>query len=138
MDINNFVLSDEAQGLIDNGAWVRDITGAPGVGFFVLGWGSDAVQKELELQLKAAREGNKGKPLEPEDQAACTRLALANAALKDWEGLTDNGKPLKYNKTLAVKFLTQKNGDRFAGMVLAASQRLSSRVNDFVEEAVKN
>lgn len=138
MEINNLVLSDQAQGLLENGTWVRDIPGAPGVGFFVLGWGSEPVQKELEKEQRQAREDNKGEPLTAEQYASCTRNVLSNVVLKDWEGLTDNGKELKYSKKLATEFLTSKNGERLANAVLSASQRLSARVNDFVKVAVKN
>lgn len=48
MDINNLVLTDDAVATIDNGAWVGDLAGAPGVKLKVRGWGSKSVQDFID------------------------------------------------------------------------------------------
>lgn len=138
MDINNLVYSDKALDLIDNGTWVGELPGADGLELFVTGMGSPEVAKAMDAEQTAARVKNKGKPLSDTQRADCTRRVLASHVLKGWRGLTSNGAPVEYDAAKAVEWLTSRNGERFAGLVLVASQRVDMMANDFAETVAKN
>lgn len=138
MDIKNLVLSDEALNVIENGVWVDDFDEAPELGLFVLGWNSQAVRDCLRQKQVHARTQSGGKPLDSDQHSKCVRETLVEAALKNWRGITDDGKPVEYSKDLAEKWITSRNGERFANLVLFASQRVDSQANSFVEQASKN
>ncbi|WP_394065424.1 hypothetical protein [Alcaligenes sp. WGS1538] len=138
MDIKDLVLSDEALSVIDSGTWVGDLDGAPGVELLVCGIGSKDAQKTLNQKQAAMRLKNRGKPLNDEQLAKAMRETLAEVVLKGWRGLKDGGKDLPYSQELATKFITSRNGERFAGLVLQAAQRVDADASSFVEEATKN
>ncbi|MDL5036850.1 hypothetical protein QRD40_10880 [Comamonas sp. Y6] len=138
MDINSIILSDAALSIIDNGTWVRNIDGMPGLGLNVCGLGSPEVQKLLNAKQTEMRTKNGGKPLSAEQLAKSLNETLAEVVLKDWEGLEDNGKPVAYAKATAKKWLTTRNGERFASIVLRAAQMVDADANSFVEKAGKN
>lgn len=138
MDINELVLTDDALNLIDNGTWVGDFVEAPEVEFLVCGIKSDAAQKALEAKQARQRQKNRGKPLSTEQLARCMQETLCEVVLKDWRGLKDGGKDLPYSKELATKFIMSRNGDKFAGLVLQAAQRVDDNANDFVETVKKS
>ncbi|GHC52344.1 hypothetical protein GCM10010096_25520 [Alcaligenes pakistanensis] len=138
MDINELVLTDEALNVIDSGTWVGDLDGAPGVEFLVCGIGSKDAQKALTQKQAALRLKNRGKPLNEEQLSKAMRETLAEVVLKGWRGLKDGGKDLPYTPELATKFITSRNGERFAGMVLLAAQRVDADANLYVEELAKN
>lgn len=138
MDIKDLVLSDEALNVIDKGTWVGDLDGAPGVELLVCGIGSKDAQKALSQKQAALRLKNRGKPLNEEQLAKAMRETLAEAVLKGWRGLKSDGKDLAFSPELAVEFITSRNGERFAGLVLLAAQRVDADASLFVEEATKN
>lgn len=138
MDIKKLVLTAEALNLIDNGTWIGDLPGAPGVEFLVVGMRSTEVRKALEAEQVAVRADNAGSPLTAEQTAGCMERVLASHVLKDWKGLTDNGVEVPYSKELATKWLTSREGEKFAELVLLAVNRLDRNANDFVEVAAKN
>jgi hypothetical protein len=138
MDINSIILSDAALNVIDNGTWVRNIDGAPGLGLNVCGLGSPEVQKSINAKQAAMRAKNGGKPLAAEQLAKSVNETLAEVVLKDWEGIEDKGQPVAYTKALAKKWLTTRNGERFAAIVLRAAQMIDADANAFVEEVGKN
>lgn len=74
----------------------------------------------------------------PEQLADVTRSALAEVVILDWDGLTNNGEPFLFDREYARNAITSKNGARFADIVLSASMKLDSKVNDYVESASKN
>ncbi|MCJ7461864.1 hypothetical protein, partial [Streptococcus suis] len=63
---------------------------------------------------------------------------LAEQVLKDWEGIEDAGQPVPYDQALATKWITSRNGEKFASIVLRAAQMVDADANAFVEEAGKN
>ncbi len=138
MEIKDLVLSDEALKVIDTGVWVDDLDGAPGVELLVCGIGSKDAQKTLSQKQAALRLKNRGKPLNEEQLAKAMRETLAEVVLKGWRGLKDGGKDLAYSPEQAVSFITSRNGERFAGLVLQAAQRVDADASLFAEEATKN
>lgn len=138
MDINDLVLTDEALGVIDSGAWVGDLLEAPGLELKVCGLRSKDARRALEQKQAQARAKNRGKPLSDEQLAVCMRETLAEVVLKDWRGLSSGGEPVEYSREQAAKWLTSRNGERFAALVLQAAQQIDDQANSFVEAATKN
>ncbi len=138
MDIKNLVLSDAALEVIDSGVWVGDFDEAEGLELKVCGMQSQDVRKAMTAAQARARGANKGKPLNVEQLNVCTREVLADVVLKDWRGLTSEGKPVAYDKANSTEWLTSRNGERLAGMVLIAANRVDAEANEFVEIAAKN
>lgn len=137
MDINAFVISEEGQDLINSGTWVGDFDEAPGVRLKVKGLRADDVEKhrkklEAEMLIK-----NRNKPLNEDQNAKMMCNLLADAVLQDWDGFTDKGEPLPYDKALAKEWLTSKRGDKFAMLVLSAATRLDKEANELVESLKK-
>lgn len=136
MDIKNFVLSDAELGAVETGAWVGDLAGAPGLRLKVRGMGSKEARKTMERKQAEARAGKKkGKELSNEEVAKCIRETLADAVLLDWDGLTNNGEPLRYDSALARQFITGRNGEAFADLVMAAAKSLDESPAEFIEAA---
>ena len=138
MDIKNLVLSDEAVNIIDNGTWVDNLPGAEGVSLFVTGMESEAAKAAMISAQADARMKNNGEPLTALQHSDATRKVLAEVVLKDWKGVTDNGKEIAYDKQLAKKWITIRNGERFAGLVLIAAQRVDAMAGEFAEKVAKN
>lgn len=138
MDISSLILTDAGLDAIDNGIWVGDLPGLEGVKLRVTGIGGEAAQKSLQAKKAALRLSNGGKPLTDEQSAKAMCETLAEVVLKDWDGLTDGGNPVKYNKELATKWLTSRNGAAFAGVVLAAAQKVDNNANELTKELSKN
>ncbi len=138
MDINEVILSDEALSIIDNGTWVGDIDGAPGLELQVCGLRSESAQKVINQKQAHLRMKNRGKALSDEQLAKCMRETLAEVILKGWRGLSDEGKPVEYSQELATRWMLSRNGEKFANLVLQAAQRVDDQANDFVGEVSKN
>lgn len=137
MDIKNLVLSDEALNLIDSGAWVGDLPGAPGLELKVRGLNSVSARAAFEAERVAARLDNDGEPLTEEQSAAVTNRVLGKVILLDWRGLTDNGEPVKYKKETAQKWINSRNGETLALLVLNAARKLDAQSYKFVEVITK-
>lgn len=137
-DINSLILTDDAVNVIDNGVWVGDFKGYPGVSFKVRGMGSNIAKKRMADEKAKARIGNEGEVLSEEQLAKVTAKVLADAILLDWKGLTDGGKEVRYTKALADKWLNSRNGEKLALLVLRAAYRVDAEPNAFVEKATKN
>lgn len=63
---------------------------------------------------------------------------LHEAVLLDWDGLTDSGKPVKYDATLAETWLTNPDYRDFADAVVWASQVADRGVEDDKSKSAKN
>lgn len=137
MDISNFLKTDEQLRVIDEGTWVDDIEDAPGVSLKVTGWQSKKSQRLLESKKAALRKKGRGKALTSEQNMKCVQEVLAEVVLQDWEGFTDGGKDLQYNKELATKWLTSRTGEDFANLVLNAAMTVDANSSEFVEAVEK-
>ena len=137
MEINQLVMSDEKVAVIEDGAWVDGFEEAPSVGFFVRGFSSDAVQQALATAQLEARQ-KAGRILTTEEMSAIATRVLAEVALLDWRGLTDEEVPVPFDRKLAVQWLTSRGGKRLAMLVFAASQRIDTDTEKFIDQASKN
>lgn len=137
MEINQLVMSDEKVAVIEDGAWVDGFEEAPGVGFFVRGFSSDAVQQALATAQLEARQ-KAGRILTTEEMSGIASRVLAEVALLDWRGLTDEEVPVPFDRQLAVKWLTSRGGKRLAMLVFAASQKIDTDTEKFIDQASKN
>lgn len=138
MDINQIVFSDEALQIIDHGTWVGDLPGLEGVRLKVCGMQSLDVRKALEAKQSKVRAKNGGAALTADQHAEITKEVLAEVVLKDWDGFTNNGEPLPYDKQLAKHWITKRNGEKLANVVLYASQKIDTDAQAFVEVVTKN
>lgn len=138
MDINDLVLSEKALAVIDKGEWIEAGDEAPDLEFLVTGLQAEASRKLMKQKTAAMRKKNRGKELSVEQYSTITKEVLVEESLKDWRGLTSDGKELPYSQDLARKFIMSRGGEKFTGMVLQAAQRLDDEANDFVEGVTKN
>lgn len=138
MDINKLVLSEEALRVVDDGAWVAIPVGEDIVEFKVTGLSrNQEAQDTIRNAMEQVRKDNKRAPKEKEKESIVRRV-LADIVLKDWRGITDNGKSLPYSKDLANKFLTERGGEQFASLVLDAATQIDNNSYDFIDEITKN
>lgn len=63
---------------------------------------------------------------------------LHEAVLLDWDGLTDGGKPVKYDPALAHEWLTNPDFRDFADAVVWASQVADRGIAEQKEEVAEN
>lgn len=138
MDINDLILSDSALDVIDNGTWIGDLEGAPGVELLVTGMKSKPARDAMNKAMEVARLKKRNRPLTEKDLEPITKEILYEIILKDWRGLKANGQELKYSKEQAKKWITSRNGEKFTALVLEAAQRVDSEANDLIEEVKKN
>ena len=139
MDISQLVHSDEALGVIDNGTWVgEDVHKFPGLRLKVRGLQSEAVVQCIAKKQAAARALNKGETLSPEQAKQIHKEALAEEALLDWDGFTNNGEPVPYSKEQAINWITKRNGDKLANVVHFCAMKVDEDAEAFVKAAEKN
>ena len=138
MDINDLIISDDALAVIEQGAWVGDFSEAPGVEVKVLGLTSKGARKALESKQALLRMKGRGEALTSDQLATCMREVLGEVVLNDWRGLKNGGADVPFDRATAVQWMTSRNGERFADIVLRAAQRVDNRSGDFVEKATKN
>lgn len=138
MDINEIITSDAALDVIDNGAWVGDLPGFDGIRLKVCGMQSQEVRKALESKQAKLRSKNSGKPLTTEQHAEATRQVLGEVVLKDWDGFTQNGEPVPFDRAQAKKWVTTRNGEKLANLAFFAAQRIDNEASSFVEAVEKN
>lgn len=138
MDISNFVLSNNALKLVNDGTWIGDLSGAPGVELMVIGLKSDDARSLMSQKEQAIRLKNKGKELTANQTDRIIREVLAEVVLKDWKGLKQDGKDLPYSPELAQQFLVGKGGDAFVSLVIEAANTLDSYANDLADNVKKS
>lgn len=139
MDINQLVHSDAALDVIDNGTWVDEsVHNFPGLRIKVRGLQSEAVVQCIAKKQVAVRALNKGEKPSPEQAKQIHKEALAEEALLDWDGLTNNGEPVPYSKEQAIAWLTKRNGDKLANVVHFCAMKVDEDAESFVKAAEKN
>lgn len=137
MDLNELILSDAAVEGIETGAWVGNIPGMPDLRLKVLGTSAKAHVKAHQAKLEEARKKSR-KPLTDDQVATAVKEALAEVTLVDWDGITDNGKAVKFDRALAKKWLTSRNGKKLADAVFWCAQKLDEDATEYVETVTKN
>jgi hypothetical protein len=137
MELNDVILSDEALNAIDNGIWIDDIEGFPGLKLMVVGISSKESQKALTQKQAAMRLKSRGKPLTPDQLAKCMRETLAEVVIKDWN-LKQAGNPVEFTRERAIEFIIPRNGDNLARAVLLAAQQVDDDASELIKEVSKN
>lgn len=137
MDISSLVLDVEA---ITEGQWVSDIPGMGDLRLRVRGMRSPKVQKLRARKLRALPKKDRGRDGMPTFEASMrvTAEVLHEAVLLDWDGLTDGGKPVKYDPEVAKQWLTDPRFQRFADAVAAAADYVDNGEAEAVEEIAGN
>ena len=140
MDINEILIPQSAVEAIEDGVWVDDIIGAPGLKLKVRGLSSRKVQNYRDNRFRRVpRKDRDAKGnVRAEVIAQITRDTLAEAVLIDWDGIEQGGTPVPYDKELARKWITDRTGDRFVGFVTDAALQVDDMQNDSAEDLEKN
>lgn len=138
MELNELILTDEALDVIDNGGWVGDFDGFPGLELKVTGLQSDEAVNALRQKHSQARAKNKGEKLTDEQLSESLKEVIHEAVLKDWRGLTSEGSPVKYSKDLAKQWIMSRNGERLTKLCILAATRIDNSAQSYVEAVTKN
>jgi len=135
MDIQSLKRNSAA---IAAGQWVGDIPGLGDVRLRVRGLSSPiVVQTRNRLERKVPRDQReRDGSLKADVALAVFGQVLHDVVLLDWDGLTDAGEPVPYDKGLAEQWLTDPDFAFFADAVVYAAQIVDKgRVED--AEALK-
>ena len=137
MDISN-LKRDTAR--IEAGEWIDEIPLLPDVRFKVRGIGSRVYRVRLDRLARAVpRNGRQSDgSLKIDVAARITGEAMAEEILLDWEGLTDNGKPLPYSKERALALLTNPDFEDFANAVSYAAAVVQNGRESVAEQTEGN
>lgn len=137
MEISNFKRNAAAAA---EGRWVDDIPTAPGLHLRVRGLTSPAAiacrrKKERQVEKKDCERGGGFKP---DVEQRINREVLHEAVLLEWDGLTDNGKPIPYDLEFAGQLLLNPDFEEFAGAVAWAAGVVDRDNEEVAEEQAGN
>lgn len=108
---------------LEGGDWVSDLPGAEGLRLRVRGMASlkyrDAVNRRMRAVPRGERNRDGTLPIVISDRV--TGEAAAEALLLDWQGLTEGGVEIPYDKERALKLLTDRDFTAFRELVLFAA-----------------
>lgn len=140
MEIREILIPEKAIESVEDGHWVDDIIGAPGLRLKVRGLSSRKVQAYRDNRLRRVPRKDRDAlgNVKAETLAQITREVLADVVLLDWDGIKDNGQPVPYSKDLARKWLLDRSGDRFVGLVTDAALQVDDLQNQTEEDLEKN
>lgn len=121
MDLSNL---KRDSGQIEAGRWVEDIPGMDDLRLRVRGLTSPTVTALRARKMrKVGKSGrNPDGTLKPEVELHIFGEVLFETVLLDWDGLTDNGKPIPFDKDLAKQWLSSPDYMPFADAVTWAAQ----------------
>lgn len=113
---------------ISEGQWVSDIPEAGDLKLLVRGMSSPIVQALMSRKLRAVPKGDKQRDGSPKLEVVTriTSEVLHEAVLLDWSGLTEDGKPVKFNSALAKEWLTNPDYKEFADCVAWAARAVDA------------
>lgn len=126
---------------LDEGEWVSDIPDLDGIRFKV----RSANYRPFRVAT-AALARRSGKRMRSDEGLMAFNVAtgkpLAEHILLDWDGVTDNGKPVKFTKEKAIAVLTADDdfgiGQAFRRGVEWAGDLVAERIADTAKEAAGN
>lgn len=119
--------------VITSGQWIGDIPGMGDVRLLVRGLSSPlVVQTRGRMERKIPRDQReRDGSLKADVAVEVFGHVLHEVVLLDWDGLTDGGQPVKYDKALAKEWLTNPDFAFFADAVVYAAQIVDKgRVED--------
>lgn len=137
MDIGNL----EKKADLNDGEWIDDIPDMDGVRFKVR---STNFKPYKVATAGLARRSRKqlNTDVGVVNYAVRSGKALAEHILLDWDGVTEKGKPLKYEPKKALTILTADDdfgiGDAYRRAVEWAGDQVADRVRETAEEAAGN
>lgn len=125
---------------IDGGQWVGEIQDMGDLRLKVRGEGYLPFLSMLQRKIRAMTRSEKmpdGSP-KPEPLLKATGEAAHAHLLIDWDGLTDEGKPLPYDREIALKWLTDPVYVHFSNAVAWAARQVERGAAEVKEVAGKN
>lgn len=125
---------------ISAGEWVSNIPDMGDLRLKVRGLSSPVVSTLRARKERSVprNERNRDGSLRQSTARRISSEILAEAVLMDWEGITENGKAVPYNKELATKWLTDLDFQDFADAVAWSSMLVDRGVSDETEELAGN
>lgn len=125
---------------ISEGVWVSDIPEAGDLRLKVRGMTSPLVQSLMSRKLRAVPKEDKGRDGSPKLEVVTriTSEVLFEAVLLDWDGLTEDGNPVKYSSALAKEWLTNPDYKEFADTVAWAARAVDAGEAEAVEAVEGN
>lgn len=125
---------------IEAGQWVGDIPNMGNLRLRVRGFSSPSVvtarsRKERAVERKERRRDG---GLKPEAAMRVLSETLHEVVLLDWDGITEDGKPVPYSKELAKTWLTDPNMQPFNDAVSWAAMVVDNGEADKAEEIAGN
>lgn len=137
MDISAF---KRDASVIEDGKWVGEIPGYGDVKLRVRGRSSrafDSAYSQLLRDLPRHDRERDGMTPTPEARDRCFALALHAAVLIDWDGISDNGARVPYEKELAARWLTDPDYEPFRDAVSWAAgvvDNEAAAINEAIEK----
>lgn len=137
MEINS-IKRDSA--VIKAGTWVGDIPEMGDLRLRVRGLTSpQVVTLRSSLERKAPKsDRNRDGSLKNDASIRIFSEVLYSAVLLEWEGITEDGKPVPYNADVAKEWLTNPDYRAFADAVTWAANAVDNGNAENVEELAKN
>lgn len=121
MEISSFKRDASA---IESGRWIDGIPGFGDVRLKVRGLSSHEFDKARSRHIRALPRDERDRDGTPTTSALtkCFALALADAVLLDWDGITDDGNSVPYDHALARAWLTEPDYEPFRDAVTWAAR----------------
>lgn len=137
MDISKLKKDTDA---IDQGVWVGDIPGMGDLRLRVRGMTSPLVRETRAKKERAAEPEERMRDGSLTGEAGMRILGevAAEAVLLDWDKLTDNGNPVKFNAALAREWCTNRQFESFLDAVVWAARNVDGTKAGETEAAAKN
>lgn len=125
--------------LIEEGAWIPEISECPGLKLKVRGQGNKDWRKLQTKLLDAVPRKKRVGRLDYDEGERITNTLLLNCCLLDWDGLSDDdGNPLPYSREMADKLLNDPDYRKFRDAVLTASSLVGEKTEEDVKDASGN
>lgn len=141
MDIKNLYRSPQSIAAIEDGAWIGGLPNMGDLELKVRGLKSRLVRELYESKVRAVpndkRDRKTREPVLSERERIAVEL-LHEVVLLDWRGLTDGGKPVKYDPALAKVWCMDPSYRQFADAVTHAAMMVDEGAQETAEEVVGN
>lgn len=140
MDIKDLILSKEAAAIINDGTWVPIETSFGSIKLFTCGFKSDRVVRYIAAKKEEFAVAHGREPTDEEKSDLFTDVVL-DVMIQDWDGVSDDGKPIPYDKELLRQIFKESREDA----ALELSKKLVEAINDidknarkYVDSTIKN
>lgn len=140
MDINEILIPAKAVEAVEDGHWIDDIIGAPGLRLKVRGLSSRKVMayRDNKIRRVPRKDRDSQGNIKTDTLTSITRDTAIEVVLLDWEGITNNGEAVPYNKDLARQWLSSPTGDKMLGFITDAALQVDEMKNSSAEDLEKN